>query len=348
MMKKSLIALAIAAAAPVAFAATSNVDVYGQARVSLSKATGTTLKVGNEDSRVGLKGSEDLGGGLTAIWGLEWGVNLSTSGATTVASTATATTVGTQIATSTGLATSTVTMGTIASSVSDNGITARNQFVGLKGAFGTVLAGYHDTPYKMGGSADVFADTAADAQKATTGIIGRNGFDTRAANAVAYISPDYAGFHVAVAGIAAEGTTNTWAATSVVAVYVNGPLKATIGQESYKDGGKATKYNAAYKIGDIGLGATYEKSSDSVTSTAGANDKGLLVSATYGMGPITLAAQYGKFDDNGTADVKRTTIGAVYSLSKRTNVALAYNSDNFEAAATTDVKTTTLQLNHSF
>jgi len=58
----------------------------------------------------------------------------------------------------------------------------------------------HDTPYKLAGSADVFVDTAADAQD-TAGIIGSGGFDTRAANTIAYISPDFSGFHFAAATV---------------------------------------------------------------------------------------------------------------------------------------------------
>ena len=322
-MKKSLIALAIAAAAPAAFAATSNVEVYGAARLSIDSVSGGKgYSVNDQTSRVGIKGSEDLGGGLTALW--QWESQMNGMDATTV------------------------------------GTTQRNTFVGVKGAFGTVLAGVHDTPYKLGGSADVFGDTSADSQKATTGIIGRNGMDTRSNNAVAYISPDYAGFHVGVATVADEAgsTGSANAATSIVLVYANGPLKATYGQEEYKNGRKGDKFNVSYKIGDIGLGATYEKSNDSLNA---AKDKAYLVSASYGMGPITLAAQYGNFNDNddannnaGTAqtgvDIKRSTVGAIYSLSKRTNAAVAYNEDKNSngSSADTSTKTWTVQLNHSF
>ncbi len=328
MMKKSLIALAIAAAAPAAFAATSNVDVYGQARISISDATkGQGYQVSSETSRIGMKGSEDLGGGLAAVWGLEWGVDLGSSS------------------------------GTNASANSNSMLSARNQFVGLKGAFGTVLAGTHDTPYKLGGSADVFGDTRADSQINTSGIIGRNGLDNRAGNAVAYISPDYAGFHVGVAAVAQEtGATTANAATSAVLVYVNGPLKATLANEKFNGAQRGTKLNVAYKMGDISLGYTHE---DSKVSPTAAKDKADLMSITYGMGNITLAAQYGKFNDaddsantigsvaQAGGDVTRTTAGVVYNLSKRTNVAVAYNIDDATDAAS-DKKTTTVQLNHSF
>ena len=324
MMKKSLIALAVMAASSAAFA---GADVYGQARIAYTDTNTATGDISNQASRIGVKGSEDLGGGLTAVYGFEWGVNLGTSGATTVAPSTAATAVTEH-------------------AVTDNGLSARNQFVGLKGAFGTVLAGNHDTPYKLGGSADVFGDTAADSQGGGTGIIGRNTLDNRAANAIAYISPDWNGFHFAAAGVTRDANTtgaSALAATSYVLVYANGPLKATLGQETFKDAQRGTKLNVSYKIGDIGLGYTHE---DSKTSPTAAKDKADLMSVTYGMGPITLAAQYGKFNDDATADVKRTTVGVVYALSKKTNAALAYTKDDNQTAA--DTNATTLQLNHSF
>ena len=65
-MKKSLIALAVAGvvSAP-AFAATSNVDVYGKLHVSVSafndqEAGVEDMQVSSNASRIGFKGSEDL------------------------------------------------------------------------------------------------------------------------------------------------------------------------------------------------------------------------------------------------------------------------------------------------
>ena len=335
-MKKSLIALAVMAASGAAFAATSNVDVYGQARISVSNTdNGAGAFVNDEGSRLGIKGSEDLGGGLSAIW--QWETGLVLDGGT-----ATANVNGT---------TDTV-MGGIG--------TQRNTFVGLKGAFGTVLAGTHDTPYKLAGSADVFGDTRADAQKSTTGIIGRNTLDNRAHNAVAYITPDFNGFHAAVATVASESSSaSANAATSFALVYVNGPLKATYGHEKFAksasaggtDGQVGDKLNVSYKLGDTTLGATYETSrpAGTVAGTAALKDTAYLVSVAHAMGPITLAAQYGSFNDkDATAtDVKRSTIGAIYSLSKRTNAMIAYSSDNLGVGGV-DSKTSLIQLNHSF
>ncbi len=362
-MKKSLIALAVAGtfAAP-AFAASSNVDVYGTLRYSLDHvnsqaANADKWTINDQTSRFGIKGSEDLGGGLKAVWQVEQQISSATGPLDNFSGSAVNTTTGKFTTNDTAF----------------GGAGLRNTFVGIAGGFGTVIIGRHDTPYKLGGSADVFADTSADSQKNGTGIIGRNGFDNRVSGTVAYVSPEWSGFHFAVATVPGEGAAGVNTARglsdaySLVAVYANGPLKATLGHEKFSDkilGGtndaKATKFNIAYKIGDIGLGYTYERSDDGATAAA-KTDNAHLASVTYGMGPITLAAQYGQFNNKeanttgtgglgayaaGNDDLKRWTLGAIYNLSKRTNVYAAYNSDNY--SANSDVKVITMGVNTSF
>jgi predicted porin len=376
-MKKSLIALAVAGvvSAP-AFAASSNVDVYGQVRMSIdSVKAGDVAAGGNNDgwlmsdrvSRIGFKGAEDLGGGMKGIWQIESGLTVDGAGAL-------------------------------------GGAALRNTFVGLAGGFGTVVLGRHDTPYKLAGSADLFGDTIADSQAAgvaavngsTGGIIGRNGFDTRAAATLAYITPDFSGFHAAAAIVAGEENVGGAGAATAVAnnarglmdiyslagIYKNGPLNASVGFEkanakvgvaALPAGTVATaidalKLNVGYTMGDIKLGYTYERSDDqNFTSAANPqkSDKGHLLSAAYGMGPITLKAQYGKFDDqaNGAAqaanDLTRWVIGADYALSKRTGVYALYMNDNYKLAndvasgqngiaAVRDTKALSVGINHSF
>ena len=68
-MKKTLIALA--ALATTAAFAQSSVTLYGKANVGFQKASGSSAKMAGgadgSDSRFGLRGSEDLGGGLKAM-----------------------------------------------------------------------------------------------------------------------------------------------------------------------------------------------------------------------------------------------------------------------------------------
>ena len=336
MMKKSLIALAVMAASSTAFAATSNVDVGGQIRVSVSKANnGGKLTLADQASRLNIGGSEDLGGGLKAFYHAEWNIDAADGAETTLASATAAST--------------------------DGPFTTRQTYVGVQGAFGKVLAGKAYAPYKLIGSASVFEDTAADSQ----GDIVGTGHDSAYNQALAYISPDFNNAHIAVAvtnnGKSTAGVSEVELTDSVsaVIVYANGPLKVSYGYESQGDktlggattttdtGSVAQKLNLGYKIGDIGMGYTYEKINNG-TAHASADEKNQIVALTYGMGPLTLAAQYGSNDTAGTVtgDIKRTTVGAMYALSKRTGMAVAFSSSKVNNATTTD--TTTVQLNHAF
>jgi len=71
-MKKSLLALAVLGAITGVAHAQSAVQVYGIIDAGISKKTDTTLAIGKRDNnRIGFKGTEDLGGGLKALFQLE-------------------------------------------------------------------------------------------------------------------------------------------------------------------------------------------------------------------------------------------------------------------------------------
>ncbi len=80
-MKKSILAIAVAAtmAAPAAMAAPT---VYGNVHLSLNAADNdvvgakNNLTMSSNTSSIGVKGSEDLGDGLKAIYKIEFGVDI--------------------------------------------------------------------------------------------------------------------------------------------------------------------------------------------------------------------------------------------------------------------------------
>ena len=88
MIKRKLLAVAVAGAlaAPAAMAQTSNVQLYGRGNLSFDNygssgaTTGANVKsryrVVDSGSRLGVRGTEDLGGGLRALFQIESGVNL--------------------------------------------------------------------------------------------------------------------------------------------------------------------------------------------------------------------------------------------------------------------------------
>lgn len=321
-MKKSLIALAIASAvsAP-AFAATSNVDVYGVLNMSVNlidqdvPGTQSSTSVTSTASRIGFKGAEDLGGGMAAIWQIESGFNADEQS------------------------------GTLAS---------RNTYVGLKGDFGTVLMGNHDTPMKLlGRSVDNFADTLADSRNILGAVdTGTNVFDLRTKNTVAYVSPNWSGFTTAIAYVSdwstgATGGTATAAvdnnsadAYSINAAYNNGPLMLGAGYESHN--GLASNTNmdmwrivGSFNIGDFKLAGEYEQIGGDV---AAYNRDAYGLFATYNMGAWAFKVNYMNASESdrvgGNDGADQTTLGADYSLSKRTVVYGYYavtNNDTFAA-----------------
>ena len=162
------------------------------------------LRGAGPSNRVGVKGSEDLGNGLKAIYQLEFGVNFGDNNIP---------------------------------SGSNGGVSIRNSFVGLAGSWGTILAGRHDTPLKIStGKLDLFADTMAD----YNGTVGFD--DIRADNAVGYISPSFSGFSFAGAIVSSGGGTagqgnninsdQIAGAYSLAAIYNNGPFYASAAYES--------------------------------------------------------------------------------------------------------------------
>ena len=91
-MKKSLLALAVAAALPAAAQAQSNITLFGIADIGVEYSNGaansTNTQAGKSGirvqsslgtgSRLGIRGSENLGGGLSAIFTIEHRFNLDT------------------------------------------------------------------------------------------------------------------------------------------------------------------------------------------------------------------------------------------------------------------------------
>ena len=76
-MKKTLIALAVLGACASAAHAQTNITIYGLVDTGFIKETGSDARMGgNEDSRIGVKGTEDLGSGLKATFQLERRFNL--------------------------------------------------------------------------------------------------------------------------------------------------------------------------------------------------------------------------------------------------------------------------------
>jgi predicted porin len=180
-MKKTLIAMAVLAAAGAA-SAQSSVTLFGivDANVSLGRGTLTDRNLitnsGYNTSRLGFRGTEDLGGGMSASFWLEAGFNNDDG---------------------TGVNTNTNNQAAPAALVAGNqGLTfGRRSTVSLAGSFGEVRLGRDYTPHFYNTTAfDAFGGngvgTTATVDAANGGIpFAANVTRVRASNSIGYFLP---------------------------------------------------------------------------------------------------------------------------------------------------------------
>ncbi|OQW87184.1 MAG: hypothetical protein BWK72_14590 [Rhodoferax ferrireducens] len=347
-MKKSLIALAVLAASGAAMAQ-SSVTLYGVADVWVGSiksdtaggaSTRTTSMVsgGVSTSVWGLKGSEDLGGGLKANFQFEQGVNLDTG---------------------------------VAASGFD-----RQAWVGLSGGFGAIKFGKTGTAYDnvQGMSDAVFDSDLAPANTAGAGVFRTTDTGKKASNNIHYQSPTFGGFSGAVsysldekvAAVVADPATVTAAIpagisyTSFNLIYADGPLAAQLAyQKDDKvgdpDAQASTRLGASYNFGVATAKFMYGKL-DNVGYVADAKTTEWQVGVDVPLSAaLTLSGSYAKSTDDATAttvEEERSGYGLAlaYSLSKRTTVYGGFKmvTDDNGAAADVDTDVFAVGVKHTF
>lgn len=325
-MQKKIIALAVAALASAGAYAQSNVTVYGivDAGVANYNIGGKKDQFAVESgmlsgSRLGFKGAEDLGNGLKAIFALEYALAVDDN---------------------TGV-------GALDSGWSSTA--ARQQLVGLSSAkFGTVALGRLQTAgYDFACAYNPVAGGAFD-------TIGRLGAATvlscgsggRRDNAMAYISPSFAGLTLAVNHARVTESANTNAthkdayATILHAKYENGPIGAGVifskvsGRNADGDN-DVTEYGigASYDFKVVKLFAEYQNQRAGDTNH---DSKFALGASVPVMAHGTVLASVGlnKIDSTNTSSSDARAYSLVYNhaLSKRTTLYAGYtfvdNQDN--------------------
>ncbi len=338
-MNKKIVAIAIAAvlAAPMALQAAPT--VYGKINFTVEqdnqlKDAGWSME--DTTSNFGIKGSEDLGNGLSAIYKIEYALTSAAQG----------------------------TLG------NDGLVKGRNTYVGLAGNFGTALLGRHDTPYKIAASSlDPFADTTADQGKSTGGDHGMFE-ERRLGSVIAYISPSMSGLTLAGAiSLVETGTADNDAdelgnVYSLAGMYSNGPIYASLGYEVVKDDtwtalGVAnsesetrTRLGLGYTINSIKL-AVVAAQVESISGVKDSNSTAVKGYATFGFGSSAVKLGFGQqtVEDAVADDLDHAvvTLGVDHNLSKATKVYAIYDSYDKDAAGSDgDFDTIALGLQHKF
>jgi predicted porin len=320
-MKKTLIALAAVAATGAAFAQ-STVTLFGvvDAAVTYTKtgAAKTTAMTdsGYASSRFGVRGEEDLGGGLKAAFHLEAGINNDngTGDATNTNNQAVA-----AFNTTTG-ANAPVRAGT-------QGLTFnRRSTVSLMGGFGELRVGRDYTPHFWNhtvfdpfGTNGVGSSAANNVNADATNLTG-----VRASNSIGYLSPSFSGFAVQVQtflGETASPAAKAGSGSALRATYASGPLSvaAAFGKTtmSATQDWTASNFGASYDLGVAKLSAIM--SEDKQTGVT-AKMKGTLIGVTAPMGAGVVKFAISNQKIGTTTDTDKVAIGYGYALSKRTSL----------------------------
>jgi predicted porin len=333
-MKKASLAFAVFGTFAGAASAQSSVTVYGLLDVAVVQEKGgsagsvTKLTSGvGSGSRLGFRGTEDLGGGMSALFLLENGFQADTGVAGQGGS-----------------------------------LFGRQAYVGLQGNFGAVTLGRQYTPqYLTVAFVDPFGSGWVGDSKNLMPTTGNS--SSRMDNSVKYVSPKMSGLSVELAYGAGEIAGDSEAGRQLGAAvdYAAGPLRVRLGYHKRNDTpvltttayGEHTVLAATYDFGVAKGHLAYgtNRGQNSSPFRNGANPFGhagtqvtssesndALFGVTVPFGAHALLASYIRKDDRTALnqDADQLAIGYRYGLSKRTDLYAAYSQiDNKNGASYT-------------
>lgn len=279
--------------------AMADVDVYGRISLALQNADEagvSQVELRNNNSRFGVKGSEDLGEGLKAIYQFEWQVDVTDNG-----------------------------------NSSDNHIKARNQFAGLQGGFGTLKVGRHDTALKLTqGDFDLFNDLEGD-----IGIVlnGENRVSNFIGYTTPSFGGLSATVNLIPGEDAAAGEDGVADATSFSIDYANDNWYASIGRDSDIEGAgiDTTRVVGGYKLGDARFNLLYQRTETPIDEADGYG-----ASFAYAVDRHVFKAQYLTSDIHevgvGVSHENVASLGYEYKLAKSTKLFGYYTTADIAAS----------------
>ena len=279
MFKKTLIAAAVATVASTA-AMAGDSSVSGQVKYTLADTDGAATDwAASFDNSITFKSTEDLGNGLTAFAQITIDTDVDTD-----------------------------TTATADTAVASTGAIEKDAKLGVKGAFGTIVAGRME--YLIQGAFSSKMDDGGG-----NGNLESNLTDLGRANAVAYVSPTVNGVHVAMAGNNDGTATGMFNNKEILVAYANGPLNVMASKVDVKDNSDMTSLYASYAIGDAKVSAmTVDRDYDAGQGTD-ARDSMYRLDYTMGSNVVTVGTR----DAEATAD-DMDIVKLTHKLSKRTAV----------------------------
>ena len=348
-MKKKLSSLLVAgtmaSVLPLSIAQADETKVYGKLHLNYGtyeeKSGSTTVEdnwqLNSYASRFGVKGSKDLDGGLQAIYKLEWEVN--PDGDNTE-----------EFDVEDGSQADNTDAVTIEDS-GTAGFSRRNMYVGLKGGFGELRFGRHDTPLKLvQGKFDQFNDTLGDLKHA-----GDEDGENRVDNVLAYLGKaGEINFTIALIPSEGDGTTagdGPADSYSASISYSTGPLYVGVAMDSYDDTAGADENSLArlvaiYKMSDMQFGLLWQSGVEAPDTSAAKEDWiGLSFNTKFG-GNNKFKAQYIMVEDSAATPLEGTllAVGIDHNLDKKNKVYVMYTALEEEAGGTTTKEVNSLSV----
>jgi predicted porin len=304
-MKKSLLALAALTAFAGVASAQSSVTLYGRVDLSVAKPMGAEDKrlQNGSGSRFGVRGVEDLGGGMAAIFNIETRFDADTGGAQSVP---------------------------VCDTCSGNRFWGARSFVGLKGGFGQVVLGREYTTSFLGNQlvADPWGWDTIASNSFITGLGGIA--KVRNDSSVTY-SIGAGGFSFGAQIAEATDTINKFPnrPMNFNVGYRGGPIFAAFGYEKTgREGGgndeKMWSIVGQYDLGMVKPGFFYGRGD----AVSGATHKGWLLTATAPLGSGEFRAAYGSLKADSTKVSNQLSLGYHYSMSKRTTLYVDFARDS--------------------
>ena len=318
-MKKSLIALAVLAASGVAMAQ-SSVTLYGVADLGLVKSNGISAQMSgngtmnNGNSRLGVRGVEDLGGGLKASFNFEQGIDAE-SGKT------------------------------------EPNTFQRAAWLGLSGNFGSVRLGRSLTPSYYGMAA--WELTGVANYSAVANQFGFVAAGSRNDSQFAYTTPNFGGFSATlgyimkpdnsgIAGGAAEGN----AKYDLNVIYANGPIAAALSYNKTKDFKGNASLGGSYDFGVAKIAASWQDGYKGGRGIEGQQKQsGFTIGGTVPIGAFSVTLDVARDTKAKDTDV---VVEGKYALSKRTFAYAAYYKDGEKKLTTGAKNHLGLGIRHNF
>lgn len=297
-MKKTLLAFAVLGAFAGAASAQTNVTIFGlvDAGVVFERggAGGSVTRLGtgiSNGNRLGFKGVEDLGGGLSAKFHIENGFNADTG---------------------------TLGQGGL--------LFGRQAWVGLQGGFGSVTMGRQWASHFLAlDDVDPFDYSYAGAM---SNLVVDGPF--RINNSIKYAAPSMGGFTGELIYGFGEVPGSTSASRSIggSAGYVNGPVYVKLAYNNTENATatnalKNTALAASYDFKMAKAAFAYNVNKNDVR-TVDSND--MMLGVTVPFGPSSILASYIRKDDKRAAnqDANQFALGYTYDVSKRTRLYTSY------------------------